>query len=82
MSNQEREIQMLDPIKVIVRGKHDTGKTTLASLIKMFLDENGYRHVTVRDVPPLDQDKKGPFWDRFARNRDARPVDITVELED
>jgi hypothetical protein len=72
---------MLDPVTVVVRGKHNTGKTTLANLIKMFLEENGYRHVEVKDVEPLPQEQKDAFWNRFTRNRDLRPINIKVELE-
>jgi Flp pilus assembly CpaF family ATPase len=72
----------LDPVTVIIRGKHDTGKTTLANLLKMFLEENGYRHVVVKDIEPLSQEQKAPFWDRFTRNRDLREVNIHIELEE
>lgn len=68
-----------EPLCIIVRGKHDTGKTTVASLIKMFLEENGFRRVVVRDVEPLPNDQKDRFMERFERNRE-RPVHITVEL--
>jgi Flp pilus assembly CpaF family ATPase len=71
----------LEPLKIIVRGKHDTGKTTVASLIKMFLEENDFRHIVVRDLPPLPAEQKDKFMSRFMRNRD-RPIHITVELED
>ena len=72
----------MDPVTIIIRGAHDTGKTTLASLIKLFLDENGYRHVKLEDTPPLPEDQKARFWDRFTRNRDRRPARIRVELEE
>jgi pantothenate kinase-related protein Tda10 len=70
----------LEPLQIIVRGPHDAGKTTVASLIKMFLEENGFRKVTLSDVPPLPSDAKADFMSRFMRNRDLRPVNITVEL--
>jgi Flp pilus assembly CpaF family ATPase len=73
---------ILDPLKIVVRGKHDTGKTTVANLIKMWLEENGFRHVVIEDVPPLPQDQKADFMSRFMRNRDLRPVRIVVELEE
>lgn len=71
---------MLDGLTVIIKGKHDTGKSTLANLLKMYLEENGYKHVTVQDLPPLPQEQKAAFYDRFSRNRDLRPVTIKVEL--
>jgi len=43
----------MDPVTVIIRGKHDTGKTSLARLIENFLKETGYRHVEFEDTPPL-----------------------------
>lgn len=70
----------LEPLKIIVRGKHDMGKTTVASLIKMFLEENGFSDVKVDDLPPLPQGEKDAFMNRFMRNRE-RPVRIAVELE-
>jgi Flp pilus assembly CpaF family ATPase len=71
----------LEPLKIIVRGKHDTGRTTVASLIKMFLEENGFRRVTVKDTEPLPAEEKDRFMNRFMRNRE-RPVHIIVELEE
>ena len=70
-----------DPVTVIIRGKHDSGRTTLASLLKSFLEENGYRNVTVEDTEPLPRDEKPEFMDRFNRTRDLRPVKIRIELE-
>jgi Flp pilus assembly CpaF family ATPase len=70
----------LEPVTIIIRGKHDTGKTTLANLIKLWLEENDYRHITLQDVEPLPFEKKAPFHARFERNRALRPVVIRVEL--
>lgn len=36
-------------VDIIIRGEHNTGRTTLASLIREFLAENGYKHVTPND---------------------------------
>jgi Flp pilus assembly CpaF family ATPase len=72
----------LAPLEIVVRGGHDAGKTTVASLIKMFLEENGFRHVEMRDVAPLPADQKADFMSRFMRNRDLRPVHIVVELRE
>lgn len=73
---------LLDPVTVIVRGKHDSGKTTLANLIKMFLEENGYDYVELKDSPPLSPEQKDTFIRRFTRNRQLRQVNIVVELEE
>jgi adenylylsulfate kinase-like enzyme len=72
---------LLDPVTVTIRGKSNTGKTTLASLIKSFLEENGYQHVQVHDLPPRNPEDKPRFMERFDRNRNLRPVVIRVELE-
>ena len=70
----------LEPLTIIVRGRHNMGKTTVASFIKMFLEENGFRDVKVIDeAPPLSDDEKGRWWDRFQRNRE-RPIRVHVEL--
>jgi type IV secretory pathway ATPase VirB11/archaellum biosynthesis ATPase len=68
-------------ITIIIRGPHNSGKTTAASLIKNFLEENGYYDVKVEDVPPMPVDEKPQFWDRFTKNRE-RPVRIKIELEE
>lgn len=72
----------LEFLKIVVRGKHDTGKTTVANLIKVFLEDNGFRQVSIEDVPPLPLEQKAEFVSRFKRNRDQRPVRIVVELEE
>lgn len=72
---------MLSPVTIIIRGPHDSGRTTLAHVIENFLEENGYRHVLVKDTEPLPQEAKASFWERFTRNRDLRPINIVVELE-
>jgi hypothetical protein len=73
---------MLPPVTVTIRGPHNSGRTTLASLFKLFLEENGYQHVTVTDTPPLSVDDKPAFMERFTRNRDLRPVVINVETQE
>jgi hypothetical protein len=47
----------------------------------MFLEENGFRRVTVKDTEPLPAEEKDRFMNRFMRNRE-RPVHIIVELEE
>jgi hypothetical protein len=70
----------LVPLTIIVRGPHDTGKTTTASLIKLSLEENGYKNITLKDIPPLASDGKADFFtERLPRTR-QRPVTIRVEL--
>jgi predicted GTPase len=75
-------IPTLEPVTVTIVGKHNTGKTTLANLIKMALEETGYRHVVIHDIEPLPQDEKDRFPERFTRNRELRQVDIHVKLEE
>lgn len=67
----------LDPVTITISGKHDTGRTTLASLIKMFLAESGFAHVEVTDTEPLPHDQKDDWGKRQERNR-ARPILIRV----
>jgi Flp pilus assembly CpaF family ATPase len=71
----------LEPLKIIVRGKHDTGKTTVANILKMLLEESGFRFVSVRDVRALPNEQKADFEKRIARNL-SRPIHITVECEE
>ena len=70
----------MEPLKIIVRGKHDTGKTTVANILKMLLEESGFRRVYVKDLAPLPPEQKEAFEKRIARNLE-RTICITVELE-
>lgn len=83
VTDQRKEATMktLNPVTITIKGEHDSGKTTLARLLEQFLDEHGYRHVAVTDLPPLSHDQKDRFSERFERNRNLRPVVIRVELE-
>lgn len=72
----------LKPVKVIIRGPHDSGRTTLASLLKNFFEENDYKHVTFKDTEPLPHEQKPSFPERFDRNRERRPIEVVVELEE
>jgi len=67
-------------VTVTIEGPHDSGRTTLANLIKMHLEESGYSHVGVQDTVPLPSDDKPRFPERFDRNRALRPVNIVVKL--
>lgn len=71
---------LLEPVIITIKGKHDTGKSTLGNLIKMALEEYGYDHVSIEDIKPLPQEQKFGFQERFIRNRQQRPVQIKVEL--
>ena len=71
----------LEPLKVIIRGKHDTGKTTVANIIKMLLEENGFSFVSVKDTGSLLDSQKEDFAKRIARNL-KRPIHIIVECEE
>lgn len=70
----------LSPVTIMISGEHDSGRTTLANLIKGFLEENEYRHVSLKDVEPLPADEKDRFSERFTRNRYLRAVNIYVVL--
>jgi adenylylsulfate kinase-like enzyme len=72
----------LEAVTVTVSGKHDSGRSTLANLIKMMLEESGYKHVSFADTEPLPQDAKDRFPERFDRNRTLRAVNIRVVLDD
>jgi len=86
--DRKKEIEMgkneptLDPVTVTISGGHDCGKTTLANLIKMSLEESGYRFVNLKDIEPLPQEEKDRFPERFHRNRSLRAVNICVVLEE
>lgn len=69
----------LHPLQIVVRGPHDAGKTTVANFIKMFLEDEGFADVVVRDVPPLPQHLKAELAERIRRNK-KRPIRISVEL--
>lgn len=71
----------MDSVKIIIKGKHNTGKTSLANLLKSALEEYGYKHVSFTDAAPMPYDQKPEFTERFKRNREERPVQITVEIE-
>jgi|WetSurMetagenome_2_1015567.scaffolds.fasta_scaffold377498_2 hypothetical protein len=86
----------MEPLKIVVRGRHDSGKTSVANLIKMALEEAGFLLVAmtlhspagfllvcpVKDTKPLPTGKKAEFQDRLHRNMVSRPIQISVELED
>lgn len=65
-------------VTIIVRGEHNTGRTTMAILFGNWLKENGYSDVQVVDTDPLPPEQKGRFPERWAVNRE-RPVRIHVE---
>lgn len=67
-------------VTITIEGPHDSGRTTLANLVKMHLEESGYDHVSVQDMAPLPSDNKPSFPERFDRNRALRPVNIVVKL--
>lgn len=69
-----------EPVTILVIGKHNTGRSTLASYLKLFLEEHGFKRVTLRDAKALPPDEKEPYSTRSAKNRE-RPVDIRVLTE-
>lgn len=69
----------LEPLQIIIRGKHDTGRTTIAALLKEALEVSGFALVSITDTEPLPPDEKPEFAARLSRNL-KRPIRISVEL--
>jgi len=67
---------MISGVNVIIRGDRNTGRTTLAALIKHFLMEHGYQQVVIHDVLPSEN--KPDFEKRLPLNQ-QRMIDISVE---
>lgn len=65
-------------ILITIKGKPNTGKTTIASLIKECLEGAEFQDVYIWDSPPSPD--KSRFWDRFQKNQ-TRTVLIKVEVE-
>lgn len=68
-----------EEVVIIIRGPHDSGRSTLARIIEAALLENGYLAVEVEDTAPLPKDRKAPLVDRWSRNRETRKHRIKVE---
>lgn len=66
-------------LEIVIRGRADTGKTTVASLLREHLLDSGFTKVTFEDVPSPNPQDKSPFPERLARNMN-RPIRIRVEL--
>ncbi len=71
----------MEPLNIIIKGPHNTGRTTMGVLFKMWLEENGYTDVKIADTEPLPPEQKEEFTVRWAKNRN-RPVRIAIELEE
>ena len=69
----------LEPVSIIIRGPHNSGRTTLAHIISESLKEAGYDGVMVMDTQPLPAEEKPKFWERFQLNKQRR-IAISVEL--
>ncbi len=67
-----------DQVEIIIRGPHNTGRTTLKALIRLALEENGFTRVFSMDTEPLPQNQKAPFSERFEATR-QRTILIRVE---
>ncbi len=65
----------------MIRGPHDSGRTTIARLFEEFLKSEKWLDVTVDDLPPLPHDQKLDLIDRLHKNME-NPVRIRVELFD
>lgn len=66
-------------LEIIVRGRADSGKTTVASILREHLTDSGFSKITFEDVPSPNPLDKSPFPERLARNMN-RPIRIRVEL--
>ncbi len=66
-------------IEIIIRGTHNSGRTTAAFLIEQKLKEVEYEDVTIVDTKPLPESEKPGITDRFYKNRE-KPVRIKIEL--
>jgi hypothetical protein len=73
---------MLKPVTITISGEHNSGRTTLASLITDALTEAGYEHVHLKDQPPLSHTDKPEFRVRFEQNRKEREINVVVETKD
>jgi hypothetical protein len=69
-----------EPITILVMGKHNTGRSTMASYLRLFLEEHGFKHVALQDAPALPADEKEAYVTRSAKNRE-RNVNIRVLTE-
>ena len=65
-------------LTILISGEHNTGRSTLVTLLTKFLKETGYADVTAQDTAPTKG--KEPFKVRWAKNRE-RPVRIYVATE-
>lgn len=71
---------LTEPVTILIIGKHNTGRSTMASYLKLFLEEHGFKSVTLHDAKALPTDEKEPYTTRSAKNRE-RPVNIRVLTE-
>lgn len=71
---------LTEPVTILVIGRHNTGRSTMASYLKLFLEEHGFKNVTLEDAKPLPPDEKEPYTTRSVKNRE-RPVNIRVLTE-
>lgn len=67
----------MESVKIVIVGPHNSGRSTLASLIKMFLEETGYTNVSLSDTDSLPDASKEEFFKRWFKNKN-RPVQLTV----
>ena len=65
-----------DGVRILVIGNSNTGKTTIAQIIKSALDEHKFKNVTIHDSEE-DTPGKQPIHLRIEATK-ARPVRIEV----
>ncbi len=68
-------------IEIVIRGPHNTGRTTVARLIECALCGFGFNNVTVEDTPEMAAGAKADLIDRVRGNQ-QNPVRIRVEFCD
>lgn len=67
-----------DGIEIIIRGPHNSGRTTAARFIEEALKGHGYQDVRIKDTQPLSATEKEAFPSRLYKNME-KPVRIRVE---
>jgi Flp pilus assembly CpaF family ATPase len=64
---------LTEPVTILITGPHNTGRTTLAVYLKLFLEEHGFKHVTLEDAKALPTEEPAGMnlKDRLATAKQA-----------
>lgn len=65
----------MDKVKILVIGKTNSGKTTIAHVIKNALKEEGFKDISLTDTPPTEGKMPIEMRVEAAKNR---PIEIEV----